>query len=30
MTDPVPGERAPRLDALLDVDLLAPIRSSSG
>jgi hypothetical protein len=30
MTDPVPGERAPRLDALLDVDLLVPIRSSSG
>lgn len=30
MTDPVPGADAPRLDALLDVDLLVPIRSSSG
>ena len=30
MTDPVPGADAPRLDALLDVDLLVPIRSSTG
>jgi hypothetical protein len=30
MTDPVPGADAPRLDALVDVDLLVPIRSSSG
>jgi SseB protein N-terminal domain len=30
VTDPAPGSRAPRLDALLDGDLLVPIRSSSG
>jgi hypothetical protein len=30
MTEPSPGSEAPRLDALLDADLLVPIRSSSG
>ena len=30
MTDPVPGSEAPRLDAMLDAELLVPIRSSSG
>ncbi|HEX5038854.1 MAG TPA: SseB family protein [Candidatus Limnocylindria bacterium] len=30
MTDATPGEQAPRLDQLLDGDLLVPIRSSSG
>lgn len=30
MTDPVPGSEAPRLDALLEAELLVPIRSSSG
>jgi len=30
MTDPVPGADAPRLDAVLEVDLLVPIRSSTG
>ena len=30
MTDPVPGSDAPRLDQLLDAELLVPIRSSSG
>jgi hypothetical protein len=30
MTDRPPGEDAPRLDALIDADLLVPIRSSSG
>jgi hypothetical protein len=30
MTDPAPGVLAPRLDELLDRDLLVPIRSSSG
>ena len=31
MTDPdLPGARQPRLDALIDADLLVPIRSSSG
>ena len=30
MTDPPPGSDAPRLDALLDAELLVPIRSSSG
>lgn len=30
MTDPAPGDQAPRLDELLDADLLVPIRSSSG
>ena len=30
MTEPTPGEAAPRLDALLDAELLVPIRSSSG
>ena len=30
MTDPVPGSQAPRLDAMLDAELLVPIRSSSG
>ena len=30
MTDPVPGSAAPRLDALLEADLVVPIRSSSG
>jgi hypothetical protein len=30
MTDRAPGQEAPRLDALLDIDLLVPIRSSSG
>lgn len=30
MTEARPGSEAPRLDALLDVDLLVPIRSSSG
>lgn len=30
MTDPAPGESSPRLDQLLDSDLLVPIRSSSG
>ena len=30
MTDPTPGSDAPRLDALLDAELLVPIRSSSG
>lgn len=28
--DALPGSRAPRLDALIDADLLVPIRSSSG
>ena len=30
MTDPQPGELAPRLDELIDRELLVPIRSSSG
>jgi len=30
MTGPNPGDLAPRLDELLDVDLLVPIRSSTG
>jgi hypothetical protein len=30
VTDPVPGSEAPRLDELLDAELLVPIRSSSG
>jgi hypothetical protein len=30
VTDPAPGDAAPRLDALLDRDLLVPVRSSSG
>jgi len=30
MTDRVPGTDAPRLDALIDAELLVPIRSSSG
>ena len=30
MTEPVPGSEAPRLDAMLDAELLVPIRSSSG
>lgn len=30
MTEPPPGSEAPRLDALMDADLLVPIRSSSG
>ena len=30
MTGPVPGSEAPRLDAMLDAELLVPIRSSSG
>lgn len=30
MSDPVPGDLAPRLDELLDAELLVPIRSSSG
>jgi len=30
VTDPVPGSEAPRLDAVLEVELLVPIRSSSG
>jgi SseB protein N-terminal domain len=30
VTDPAPGSDAPKLDALLDVELLVPIRSSSG
>jgi hypothetical protein len=30
VTEPVPGSEAPRLDALLDAELLVPIRSSSG
>jgi SseB protein N-terminal domain len=30
MTEPPPGSEAPRLDALIDADLLVPIRSSSG
>ncbi|HET7636452.1 MAG TPA: SseB family protein, partial [Candidatus Limnocylindria bacterium] len=30
MTEPKPGELAPRLDQLIDRELLVPIRSSSG
>jgi hypothetical protein len=30
VTEPAPGSEAPRLDALLDSELLVPIRSSSG
>jgi hypothetical protein len=30
MTEPIPGELAPRLDSLVDAELLVPIRSSSG
>jgi SseB protein N-terminal domain len=30
VTDPVPGSEAPRLDALLEAELLVPIRTSSG
>jgi hypothetical protein len=30
MTEPIPGDQAPRLDELVDADLLVPIRSSSG
>lgn len=30
MTDPAPGELAPRLDQLIDAELIVPIRSSSG
>ena len=30
MTDPAPGSEAPRLDALLDAELLVPIRTSTG
>jgi hypothetical protein len=30
VTDPVPGSEAPRLDTLLEAELLVPIRSSSG
>lgn len=30
MTEPAPGELAPRLDELIDAELLVPIRSSSG
>jgi hypothetical protein len=30
VTDQVPGSAAPRLDAIIDAELLVPIRSSSG
>jgi SseB protein N-terminal domain len=30
VTDPAPGSEAPRLDALLDAELLVPIRTSTG
>ena len=30
MTEPKPGDLAPRLDQLIDRELLVPIRSSSG